>query len=256
MPSPALNHVSRSNSKAEEQVASVTAKVQNCGTTATVVLIVGTTMVCAHVGDCRAVLSRRGGEAVRLCEDHRPSRKDELARIEAAGGLILSVAGAFRVNGILAVSRAIGDRDLKEYVIAEPEVISLQLSDVDEYLVVASDGMWDFVTDKECVDLTHKLLVDDEMTLEHAAKALVMTACDRGSRDDVSVLIIDLGKYMTIVCEGPDSDHDDEVENRPSQPGDIVEDATAIELSIADIDLNDSFPIPQTSRASAVRSVW
>ncbi|XP_030948605.1 probable protein phosphatase 2C 75 isoform X2 [Quercus lobata] len=76
------------------------------GSTAVVALLTPDHIVVANCGDSRAVLCR-GGVAIPLSQDHKPDRSDELARIEAAGGRVISVNGA-RVAGILAMSRAIG----------------------------------------------------------------------------------------------------------------------------------------------------
>ena len=54
--------------------------------------------------------------AVQLSDDHKPNRTDERNRIEAAGGVVVW-AGTWRVGGVLAVSRAFGDRLLKRYVV-------------------------------------------------------------------------------------------------------------------------------------------
>lgn len=59
--------------------------------------------------------------AVPLSDDHKPNRSDERQRIEDAGGFVIRI-GTWRVGGILAVSRAFGDKQLKPYVIAEPEL--------------------------------------------------------------------------------------------------------------------------------------
>ncbi len=55
--------------------------------------------------------------AVQLSDDHKPNRTDERSRIEAAGGVVVW-AGTWRVGGVLAVSRAFGDRLLKRYVVS------------------------------------------------------------------------------------------------------------------------------------------
>ncbi|KAH7441222.1 hypothetical protein KP509_03G029400 [Ceratopteris richardii] len=90
------------------------------GSTASTAILVGDRLVVANVGDSRAVICR-GNTAYALSEDHKPNRKDERQRIEEAGGVVIW-AGTWRVGGILAVSRAFGDRSLKQFVVAEPEL--------------------------------------------------------------------------------------------------------------------------------------
>lgn len=95
----------------------------------------------ANCGDSRAVLCRQG-KALQMTDDHKPEREDEALRVEQAGGQVLYWNG-HRVMGILAMSRAIGDVGLRPYVIPEPEVTMLSRCDEDDFLLLASDGLWD-----------------------------------------------------------------------------------------------------------------
>ena len=61
------------------------------------------------------------------------------------GGYIHCCNGVWRVQGSLAVSRAIGDMHLKEWIISEPEIQKLHLTSDCEFLIMASDGLWDKV---------------------------------------------------------------------------------------------------------------
>nr|DAD28054.1 TPA_asm: hypothetical protein HUJ06_029522 [Nelumbo nucifera] len=101
-------------------------------------------LVVSNAGDCRAVISREG-IAEALTSDHRPSREDEKDRIETLGGYVDCCHGVWRLQGSLAVSRAIGDRHLKKWVIAEPETKILKIRPECEFLILASDGLWDKV---------------------------------------------------------------------------------------------------------------
>ncbi|MCO5562790.1 hypothetical protein L7F22_016422 [Adiantum nelumboides] len=93
---------------------------RDAGSTASTAVLVGDRLLVANVGDSRAVICR-AGKAIALSTDHKPNRKDERQRIEKAGGVVMW-AGTWRVGGVLAVSRAFGDRLLKQYVVAEPEL--------------------------------------------------------------------------------------------------------------------------------------
>ena len=69
--------------------------------------------------------------------------------MELAGGKVLDYAGGLRVMGMLACTRAIGDHDLQEYgVIPEPEVMKLERSADDSWLILASDGLWDMLSNE------------------------------------------------------------------------------------------------------------
>jgi protein phosphatase 1L len=83
-------------------------------------VLVGDRLLVANVGDSRAVVCI-SGEAIAFSTDHKPNRTDERQRIEDAGGVVMW-SGTWRVGGVLAVSRAFGDRLLKKYVVADPEI--------------------------------------------------------------------------------------------------------------------------------------
>uniref|UniRef100_A0A6N2LTC0 protein-serine/threonine phosphatase n=1 Tax=Salix viminalis TaxID=40686 RepID=A0A6N2LTC0_SALVM len=145
-------------------------------------------LVVSNTGDCRAVMSR-GGVAEALTSDHRPSRKDEKDRIEALGGYVDSCHGVWRIQGSLAVTRGIGDGHLKRWVTAEPETRVLKIKPEFEFLILASDGLWDKVTNQEAVDVIHPSCVGvDELDPLSACKKLVELSLSRGSVDDTTVM--------------------------------------------------------------------
>ncbi|ESQ36158.1 hypothetical protein EUTSA_v10007705mg [Eutrema salsugineum] len=116
------------------------------GSTAVVSVITPEKIIVANCGDSRAVLCRNG-KPVPLSTDHKPDRPDELDRIQEAGGRVIYWDGP-RVLGVLAMSRAIGDNYLKPYVSSEPEVTVTDRTEEDEFLILASDGLWDVVTNE------------------------------------------------------------------------------------------------------------
>jgi len=92
----------------------------------------------ANAGDARGVLCR-AGKAVRLTYDHKGSDKQEAKRITDAGGFVMSG----RVNGVLAVTRSLGDSSMKEFVVGAPYTTETELCDEDEFLILACDGVSD-----------------------------------------------------------------------------------------------------------------
>ncbi|CAL9214052.1 unnamed protein product [Arabidopsis halleri] len=126
------------------------------GSTAVVSVITPEKIIVANCGDSRAVLCRNG-KAVPLSIDHKPDRPDELDRIQEAGGRVIYWDGA-RVLGVLAMSRAIGDNYLKPYVTSEPEVTVTDRTEEDEFLILASDGLWDVVTNEAACSMVHMCL--------------------------------------------------------------------------------------------------
>ncbi|KAF8404346.1 hypothetical protein HHK36_009229 [Tetracentron sinense] len=159
------------------------------GACAATVLLKDGELHVANVGDCRVVLSRNG-KADALTYDHRPSRDDERYRIESSGGSVNCCHGILRVQGTLAVSRAIGDLDWKEWIISEPETRKLHLTPDCEFLIIASDGLWDKVTNQEAVD---ELLIH-EKSIE-SCKKLVDMSSSRGNRDDITVMVVNLQNF-------------------------------------------------------------
>ncbi|KRZ53825.1 putative protein phosphatase 2C T23F11.1, partial [Trichinella nativa] len=126
------------------------------GTTAVIVMLKEDTLFCGNVGDSRAVISA-GGVAEPLSFDHKPVNEGEIKRIFSAGGWV----EFNRVNGNLAMSRALGDfiykacqeKSPKEQIVtAYPDVVSRSLTDADEFIVLACDGVWDVMTNQEVVD--------------------------------------------------------------------------------------------------------
>lgn len=156
---------------------------RDAGSTASTAVLVGDHLVVANVGDSRAVISK-GGKAFALTRDHKPSLSDERQRIEEAGGAVMW-AGTWRVGGVLAVSRAFGDRCLKRYVVADPEVQEETIDENVEFIILASDGLWDVVSNEEAV-----AFVKSVPDVEEAAKCLTDEAFKKGSADNITCVIV------------------------------------------------------------------
>ncbi|KAE8722774.1 putative protein phosphatase 2C 25 [Hibiscus syriacus] len=166
------------------------------GTCCVTALIRNRNLVVSNAGDCRAVLSR-GGAAEALTSDHRPSREDEKNRIRNSGGYVDLCRGIWRIHGSLAVSRGIGDHHLKPWVIAEPETKIISIEPECEFLILASDGLWDKVSNQEAVDIARpSCIAIDKPNPLSACKKLVDLSVSRGSSDDISVMLIQLGHYV------------------------------------------------------------
>ncbi|KAI9101901.1 phosphatase 2C-like domain-containing protein [Phlyctochytrium arcticum] len=130
----------------------------------------------ANAGDSRAVLSSNG-VAVALSFDHKPVNPDESQRIIAAGGFV----EFGRVNGNLALSRAIGDFEFKQnnqlpaedqIVTANPDITVRQLTDEDEFVIVACDGIWDCMSNQEAVDFVRQKIALG-LDLDKVAEAMM-----------------------------------------------------------------------------------
>mmetsp|Transcript_9490 Transcript_9490/g.14033 ORF Transcript_9490/g.14033 Transcript_9490/m.14033 type:complete len:487 (-) Transcript_9490:31-1491(-) len=137
-----------------------------------------------NVGDSRVVLCRNG-LPMRLTRDHRPQDEDEKDRITRLGGQIMRD----RVNGILAITRALGDALLQPFVSPDPDTHFVQLDPkVDDFIIIACDGLWDFVSDAEAVEL-----IKDEPDPRVAAVRLRdHSFTNKGSTDNISVIVLRL----------------------------------------------------------------
>lgn len=155
---------------------------KDAGSTASTALLVGDRLFVANVGDSR-VVACRGGSAFPLSIDHKPDRSDERQRIEDAGGFVIW-AGTWRVGGVLAVSRAFGDKLLKQYVTAEPEIQEQDIHGVD-FIIIASDGLWNVISNKDAVSI-----VQDIKDAEVASRKLTEEAYARGSSDNITCLVV------------------------------------------------------------------
>ncbi|KAJ2403672.1 phosphatase 2C [Coemansia sp. RSA 2526] len=140
------------------------------------------TLYCANVGDTRAVLSRNGC-AKRLTYDHKGDDAHEIERISEAGGYVFNG----RVNGVLAVTRALGDADLKQFVIGNPYTTETRLDDNDDLIILACDGLWDVCTDQKAVDL-----VCGEPEPGLASQMLLDYALTNDSTDNVTTMVFRL----------------------------------------------------------------
>ncbi|KAI0354945.1 PP2C-domain-containing protein [Trametes cingulata] len=116
----------------------------------------------ANAGDSRSVISVKG-EAKQLSFDHKPQNEQEKNRIVAAGGYI----EYGRVNGNLALARALGDFDYKknaslapeaQIITSDPEVIEHTITEEDEFVIIACDGIWDCLTSQQSVNVVRLLI--------------------------------------------------------------------------------------------------
>jgi serine/threonine protein phosphatase PrpC len=174
----------------------------NGGTTAVTAIIDKNNVYVANVGDSRAVLSKNG-KAVQLTRDHKPNYKEEKERIQNLGGFVNDNDGIWRVlnpkiNEGLAVSRAIGDLSYRPYVISAPHVGVLQLNEACHFLILATDGIWDYVANQEAVDVVNNSLRSNEYNVQRAAKDLVGYAYSKGIQRHMPIYIDDMTVTLIV----------------------------------------------------------
>ncbi|KAF3062922.1 Protein phosphatase 2C [Trichoderma lentiforme] len=158
----------------------------------------------ANVGDARIILCRNG-KALRLSYDHKGSDENEGKRIANAGGLILNN----RVNGVLAVTRALGDTYMKDLVTGHPYTTETVIQhDLDEFIIIACDGLWDVCSDQEAVDLVREVHDPGE-----GSKLLVDHALNRFSTDNLSCMIVRFDKEALAQSQATPTRSDTEAES-------------------------------------------
>lgn len=163
------------------------------GSTAVCALISPNKIFFANCGDSRAVLSR-DGEAVFGTYDHKPVNPVERERIQNAGGSVMIQ----RVNGSLAVSRALGDFEYKnvagmgpcdQLVSPEPEITVEERKNQDEFIALACDGIWDVMTNDELCDFVrHRMFITND--LNDICNQVIDTCLNKGSRDNMSIVLV------------------------------------------------------------------
>ncbi|VFQ92812.1 unnamed protein product [Cuscuta campestris] len=201
------------------------------GSTATVIFVSNDALFISHIGDSCVVFSR-SGKAEMLTSSHRPygSNKtslEEIRRIREAGGWIVNG----RICGDISVSRAFGDMRFKNkkkemlekgvvegrwsqkfasrvkfhshLLTALPDVSQITLGSDAEFVLLASDGLWDYINSFEAVNFVRKQL-REHGDVQRACEALARNALDLRSQDNISIIIADLGyvhaSWMILCC--------------------------------------------------------
>ncbi|KAI0072866.1 PP2C-domain-containing protein [Panus rudis PR-1116 ss-1] len=140
----------------------------------------------ANAGDSRSVISVKG-EAKQLSYDHKPAKESERSRIIAAGGYV----EFGRVNGNLALARALGDFEYKknksippeaQIITSNPDIIEHKITEEDEFFVLACDGIWDCLSSQQVVDIV-RLLVSQGKKLTEVCEQI----CDLCLAPDTNV---------------------------------------------------------------------
>ncbi|CAN6439617.1 unnamed protein product [Victoria cruziana] len=227
------------------------------GSTATIIIKADSQVLVANVGDSKALLC---SECLSSCHNwryigqarhsdigaiRRKQKNDERSRVEAAGGHVVDWGGVSRVNGKLAVSRAIGDVSFKSYgVIPVPEVTEWQtLSDNDTYIVAATDGVFEKLTAQDICDIiwaSHKGIKEiPDASVQSLADSIVNRAFEIGSMDNMAAVVVPLQSAdtsSTLVSEGSDLDGDASftLSNTQNQP--YRSDGSAISSSLISMD--------------------
>ena len=149
--------------------------IKNSGCTVCMLFLYGNRLICANVGDSRAIIcscnSSSNWKVSQLTQDHKPTNVNEMKRIEQAGGIVERCKyedndkeyGPYRVwfkdtsqGPGLAMSRSYGDYTAKQLgVVCEPDVFEYKIEHDDKCVIVASDGLWEYLSNKDVMDIVN-----------------------------------------------------------------------------------------------------
>lgn len=137
----------------------------------------------ANVGDTRAVLVSKA-EVKRLSYDDKCSDHLEEQRVKTSGGIIFNG----RVFGQLILTRALGDHSLKKCgVISTPHINKHFITETDQFLTIASDGVWDVIKDEDLINIFSN---NSSLDINQLASLIVSTALELESKDNISCILI------------------------------------------------------------------
>lgn len=168
---------------------------ENTGCTAIIMLKRYSKIWCCNIGDSRAIISY-DDKVHELSFDHKPNRPDELSRIENIGGTVIrDFYNIWRVNGNLAISRAIGDKIHFPYIISDPDIITYNIDSHNKYILLASDGLWDVLNNNEVINLIENEVKNNNIQKTHLLMKLIChkllkLARFKTSSDNITILLI------------------------------------------------------------------
>ena len=208
--------------KVNEELYNTKFDVHFSGTTCILVFKLGQKIICSNVGDSRAILVKRKNnlnsnkdsnnfnyEFIELSHDHKPENKEEKERIEKAGGEVAQqyllgneeqAIGPFRVwnKGCdypgIAISRSLGDKIAELIgVISDPDILELNLDDKSKYIIMGSDGVFEYLSNKDIIDISGDSLIKnniDKSCLDIIEKAAELFKEKEKRIDDITINII------------------------------------------------------------------
>ena len=159
------------------------------GSTATVILIYEENInlkqekyiACANVGDSKSYIITEDS-IKKISKDHNCNNKNEIERIKKKGGIIFNK----RVFGTLMLTRSIGDREMKDYgVCPTPSVNIIKILDNFKFCVIASDGVWDVISEEELF-----CIFKENLSCQELSKKIIDISLEKNSMDNLSCIVI------------------------------------------------------------------
>ena len=190
------------------------------GCTVCMVFLLGSKLICANVGDSRAIICSYYNNvwtSSQLTNDHKPSEKNERKRIESKGGIVERCKheengkeyGPYRVwfqdttqGPGLAMSRSFGDYSAKPIgVVSEPDVFEYKIENKDKFIVVGSDGVWEYLSNKNVMDIIAEIYINKGTAVEAGEKVVKIARSKWKSNssktiDDITCVVLFLKSSM------------------------------------------------------------
>ena len=178
----------------DESLSSIEVKFDSnfSGSTCIILFQLGKKLISCNVGDSRAILIKENKEIIELSQDQKPDNENEKNRIENMGGIVSQcndlyddgkIGGPFRIwmKGCdypgIAMSRSIGDKIAHEIgVISEPEILLFNLDENSKYIIIGSDGIWQYFNSMDILDMIYEENKEKEFSKENICKKIVNKA--------------------------------------------------------------------------------
>ena len=170
------------------------------GSTCILLFQLGKNLISCNVGDSRAILIKENKEIIELSHDQKPDNESEKNRIENMGGIVSQcndlyddgkIGGPFRIwiKGCdypgIAMSRSIGDKIAHGIgVINEPEILLFNLDENSKYIIIGSDGIWQFINNIDILDIVYEENKEKEISKENICKKIINKAKNKFIEND------------------------------------------------------------------------
>lgn len=154
------------------------------GTTSLCLLQHGHKCYFANIGDSMGMMVNKNGFPIMMSQEHKVDF--EQVKLKQKGAFITREHGMARVNGTLNLSRALGDFYLKKFITSTPFIKTCNIKDT-EYIILASDGIWDVLTMQDIVNIfKEKKTIEIPLVL----KEIIKIAIEKGSMDNITITYI------------------------------------------------------------------
>jgi serine/threonine protein phosphatase PrpC len=168
------------------------------GSTSVVALIRDGIIDIAWIGDS-SIGALTNDSVITLTQPHNLSDPKEVERVIAAGGMILNVFGEDRVNGVLNITRALGDTQARPMISSEPSDLRIDIKESEYYMIfLASDGVWDVLTEEEIFNNVKTFIKNNPLSEYEKLAQSIGNAARISSTDNLMLVIVFLKPLSEI----------------------------------------------------------